>query len=160
MLLVVTLVAVLIALRGVTTVWLVQDAWAWWTHRAAAPVAGPPPIYQPSPARAGPPPPSITLPPGTTAPEGNPGAWFSADVYPPEAIRAGEEGRTVARVLIGADGRVEACGIVASSGSTRLDAATCEAARRRGSLQPARDASGKATRSTLELPVRWVLPRD
>ncbi|WP_298813554.1 energy transducer TonB [uncultured Sphingomonas sp.] len=159
MLLVVTLVAVLIALRGITTVWLAQDAWEWWTHRPPARVAGSPPVIA-SPARVGPAPPTIVLPPGASKPKGNPAAWFDADSYPPAAIRAEEEGRTVARVLIGTDGRVQSCGIVTSSGSASLDAATCSILIRRGSFEPARDASGVAIRSTWNLPVRWVLPRD
>lgn len=160
MLLIVTLVAVLIALRGITTVWLAQDAWEWWTHRPPARVAGPPVVHVPPFARVGPAPPTIVLPPRASKPKGNPGAWFDADSYPPDAIRADEEGRTVARVLIGIDGRVQSCGIVTSSGSASLDAATCSILTRRGSFEPARDAAGAAIRSTWEVPVRWVLPRD
>ena len=160
MLLVVTLVVVLIALRGVTTVWLVEEAWEWWTHRPPARIAGPPIGHFPVPAQAGSAPPTIVLPPRASEPKGNPGAWFDADSYPPAAIRAGEEGRTVARVLIGTDGRVQSCGIVTSSGSASLDAATCSTLVNRGSFEPARDAGGAAIRSTWQVPVRWVLPRD
>jgi TonB family protein len=146
MLLVVTLVVVLIALRGVTTVWLAEDAWRWWTHR--------------QPARVGVPPPAIAPPSKAAKPEGDPGAWFDADSYPPAAIRAEEEGRTVARVLIGTDGRVSSCGIVTSSGSASLDEATCNVLVHRGSFEPARDRAGVAIRSTLEMPARWILPRN
>jgi len=162
MLLVVTLVAVLIALRGVTTVWLAQDAWQWWTHRRSTRVAGPPIVHVPPPTRVGPALPVIVLPPRASKPNprGNPGAWFDADSYPPAAIKADEEGRTVARVLIGTDGRVQSCGIVTPSGSGSLDAATCNILVTRGSFEPARDATGAAIRATWEVPVRWVLPRD
>ncbi len=162
MLLVVTLVAVLIALRGVTTVWLAQDAWDWWTHRPPAPVVKPLVVHVPAPGRVGPVPPTIALPARASRPRprGNPGVWFSPDAYPPAAIRAEQEGRTVARVLIGTDGRVQSCGIVTSSGSASLDAATCSILTRRGSYEPARDSAGVAISSTWEVPVRWVLPRD
>lgn len=162
MLLVVTLVAVLIVLRGVTTVWLAQDAWEWWTHRPPPRVAGPPIVHVPPPTRVGPALPGIMLPPRASKPNprGNPGAWFDAGSYPPAAIRAEEEGRTVARVLIGTDGRVRSCGIVTSSGSASLNAATCAILVNRGSFEPARDAAGVAIRATWQAPVRWVLPRD
>ncbi|MBW6522369.1 energy transducer TonB [Sphingomonas sp. RHCKR47] len=157
--LIVTLVLVVIAMRGVTTLWLAEDAWDWWTHRQAARSEVPPPMIAP-PARIDPAPPTIVLPPRASKAKGNPAAWFDADAYPPAAIRAGEEGRTVARVLIGTDGRVSACGIVTSSGSASLDTATCNILTHRGSFEPARDAAGVAIRSTWQLPVRWVLPRD
>lgn len=157
--LIVSLVVVVIAMRGVTTLWLAEDAWDWWTHRQAARSDAPPPVIA-SPVRVGPAPPKIVLPPRATKPKGNPAAWFDADSYPPAAIRAREGGRTVARVLIGTDGRVSACGIVTSSGSGSLDAATCSTLVHRGSFEPARDHAGVAIRSTFEVPVRWVLPRD
>lgn len=158
--LIVALVAVLIALRGVTTLWLAQDAWNWWSHRKPASGVGPPPGYVPERNSAGPPPSTITLPPRASRPRGNPGRWFDADSYPSAAIRAGEEGRTVARIAIGTDGRVSSCGIVTSSGSSHLDAATCNILFHRGVFEPARDETGTAIRSTMQLPVRWVLPRD
>lgn len=154
MLLVVTLVAVLIALRGVTTVWLAQDVWEWWAHRRVVASAGSSSAQYVTAPRA------IRLAPGVTPPRGDPIRWLSFDDYPPEAVRNNEEGRTVARLLIGVDGRVQSCGIVKSSGSASLDAATCHAAIKRGVFEPARLASGEPVRSTYDLPVRWVLPRD
>lgn len=158
MLLVVTLVAVLIGLRGVTTVWLAQDAWRWWTHRKPRMVAPAPVLLPPPPIAA--PPAAIVLPPQAAAPKGNPAKWFGADAYPAEAIRNEEEGRTVSRILIGRDGRVRSCGIVTSSGYPRLDAATCDILVRRGAFEPARDAAGRAIEATRQMPVRWVLPHD
>ncbi|WP_019517233.1 energy transducer TonB [Sphingomonas sp. Mn802worker] len=158
--LIVALVAVLIALRGVTTLWLAEDASNWWSQRKPATVVARPPVYVPRPVRAGPPPSTITLPPRASRPKGNPGRWFDAGSYPPTAIRAGEEGRTVARISIGDDGFVKSCGIVTSSGSNRLDVATCSILLDRGVFEPARDEAGMAIKSTIDLPVRWVLPRD
>ena len=158
MLLVLTLVAVLIGLRGVTTVWLAQDAWRWWTHRTPRMVAPAPVLLPPPPIAA--PPAAIVLPPRAAAAKGNPAEWFGADAYPSEAIRNEEEGRTVSRILIGRDGRVRSCGIVTSSGHPRLDAATCDVLVRRGAFKPARDAAGRAIEATRQVPVRWVLPRD
>lgn len=92
------------------------------------------------------------------APLGNPGEWFNADNYPPEAILAGAQGRTVAKIGVDADGRLSGCIIVESSGSPVLDAATCEIARAKGRFTPARDTLGRPIPAATILPVRWVLP--
>lgn len=91
---------------------------------------------------------------------GNPGAYFGSDAYPADAMRAGEQGRTVARLGIDPSGTPIACAIETSSGSRSLDAATCTIALRRVQFTPARDAEGRAIASTYRLPVRWVLPAD
>ncbi|WP_375381281.1 energy transducer TonB [uncultured Sphingomonas sp.] len=91
---------------------------------------------------------------------GDPGAWFDADSYPAAAIRRSAQGRTVARLAIGTDGRVTGCTILTSSGDADLDAATCAVSLRAGHFAPARGADGAAITSSYTLPVRWVLPRD
>jgi protein TonB len=95
-----------------------------------------------------------------TPPRGDPLRWISLDDYPPDAIRKGEGGLTVVRLLIGLDGRVQSCGVIKSSGSASLDTATCDAAIKRGVFEPARLASGQPVRSTYDMPVDWKLPRD
>lgn len=103
-------------------------------------------------------PPEVTSTAGMEVePRGNPAAWFTRDSYPPSAVRAGEQGRTVARLDIGPDGKVEKCGIQHSSGSDALDQATCRIALRRGSFEPARDTDGETMSSVYILPVRWQL---
>ena len=92
--------------------------------------------------------------------KGNPGEFFGGDSYPPAAIRAGEQGRVVARLEIGVDGRVKECSVAESSGSASLDAKTCEIALGRITFTPALDESGSPIASSYTLPVRWVLPRD
>lgn len=91
--------------------------------------------------------------------QGNPGAMFGPDAYPPAAMRAGEQGRVVARLAIGADGRVSACTVDQSSGSAALDEATCRIASGRMTFAPARDDRGQAVASSYTLPIRWVLPQ-
>ena len=51
-----------------------------------------------------------------TPPKGNPGAFFGPDEYPPEAIRASEQGRTIAVALVAKTGSVEKCVVAATSG--------------------------------------------
>ncbi|MGU3391485.1 TonB family protein [Sphingomonas sp. M1A8_2b] len=87
--------------------------------------------------------------------------WFGPDDYPSTAIRAEQEGAVRVALLVGIDGRVEACEILARSGIRRLDRGTCRAAVRDGRFRPARDARGAAIVSRFALPrVRWALSRD
>jgi len=116
---------------------------------AAPPTPPPPPIIWPAP-----------LPQGGSGPTiiGNAGDFFGPDAYPPAAIRAEEQGRSVVRVLVDEQGNPRACGVETSSGSTELDDATCRIAKLRLRFTPAHDAQGKVLASTYLLPVRWVLP--
>jgi TonB family protein len=57
--------------------------------------------------------------------------WISQEDYPAKALQESRAGTTIVRVNVNAQGRVEACNIVFSSGSADLDAATCRAALRR-----------------------------
>jgi protein TonB len=127
-------------------------------------VPTPPPVYVPTPTA---PPPSPPAPP--PAPprvsqaaglKGNPGQYFGTDNYPPAAIRAGAQGRVVARLSVGADGRVTDCSVTSSSGNDDLDSTTCRIAKSRVRFSPAKDDSGNSIASTYTLPVRWVLPQD
>ena len=126
-------------------------------------VPTPPPVYIPTPTA---PPPSPPAPPPAprqsqaAVARGNPAQYFSADNYPPEALRAGAQGRVVARLTIGTDGRVSDCSVTASSGNDALDNAVCRIARSRIRYTPAKDESGSPISSSTTLPVRWVLPQD
>ncbi|MDB5675780.1 MAG: hypothetical protein JWM65_2762 [Sphingomonas bacterium] len=91
-------------------------------------------------------------------PRGNPGRFFSGDVYPAEAVRNHLQGRTVTVVSIGTDGRVASCAVAATSGALVLDQATCNVLKGSGRFSPALDKAGKPVVSHLVVPVRWVLP--
>jgi TonB family protein len=87
--------------------------------------------------------------------------WFGPDDYPSSAARKGKEGAVKVALLVGSDGSVEACEILARSGTNSLDRGTCRAAVRQGRFKPARDPKGRAIPSRIELPrVHWVLPPD
>ena len=128
-------------------------------------VPTPPPVpYIPTPTA---PPPSPPAPP--PAPprvsqaaglRGNPASFFGPDAYPPAAQRAGAQGRVVARLTVGTDGRVSDCSVTSSSGNDDLDSTTCRIARSRVRFTPAKDDSGQPMTSSYTLPVRWVLPQD
>lgn len=141
MIIVVSIVALLIVLRGVTTVWIIDDWYRWW--RAPEPTTLPRSL-----------PAAVSSP----APIGNPANWFSSDDYPKAALRAGAQGAVSVELLIGSDGRAEACEITRSSGSVLLDRATCRLAVRHGRFLPAKDADGQAVEGRYTLPrVIWRL---
>ena len=125
-----------------------------------ATVPTPPPVFIPTPVAPpapppAPPPPRVSKAAGL---KGNPGQYFGTDNYPPSAVRAGESGRVVAKLSVGTDGRVTACSVTSSSGSSALDQATCRIAQSRVKFTPAKDDSGAPIASVFTLPVRWVLP--
>jgi len=90
--------------------------------------------------------------------EGDVRRVFSADDYPVEALRNGEEGTVRAKLDVDRQGRVSRCMIVQSSGFASLDGATCNVLERRAHFTPARDAHGKAVADTyVTPPVKWQL---
>ena len=89
----------------------------------------------------------------------NLGSYFSADDYPPEALRNREHGTVAFRLTIGADGLVSDCTVTSSSRSAALDEATCRLLRERARYRPARDAAGNPTTGSDEGSVTWTLPR-
>src|SRR3569623_39472 len=137
------------------------------------PIPNPPLSFPPQPPQpptlAPPQPPAPTQPPRPPAPpsvskaaglKGNPGQYFGSDNYPPAAIRAGAQGRVVAHLTVGTDGRVTDCQVTASSGNSDLDSTTCRIAKSRVRFTPAQDAAGNPIVSSYTLPVRWVLPSE
>ena len=119
------------------------------------PVAPPAP-----PAPPNPPAPPVRVVSQAAVAKGNPGQYFGPDAYPPAAQRAEAQGRVVAKLTIGTDGRVTECTVTSSSGNSDLDNTTCRIAKQKVRYTPAKDESGAAIASTTTLPVRWVLPRD
>jgi TonB family protein len=89
---------------------------------------------------------------------GNPAQFFGPEQYPPEALRAHQQGRVVARLWVDTEGKVASCSVRQSSGSRSLDATTCEIALSRVTYSPATDKRGRPIASEVMLPVRWVLP--
>lgn len=123
----------------------------------APPPVAPPPVYIP-PAPAAPPPPRFT--PTGAVPKGQPGLWATSNDYPSRALREEREGTTGFRVTVGPDGKVADCQITSSSGSSDLDAATCENVRRRARFTPAKDGDGNPTTGSYSNRIRWVIPKD
>lgn len=62
--------------------------------------------------------------------------------YPSRALREGTEGRVGVRVTVNAEGRVEACSVASSSGSSVLDDAACQGMERYARFDPALNDAG------------------
>ncbi len=75
--------------------------------------------------------------------------------YPSASRRLSEEGRVVARVVIGADGRAASWAVDQESGFPRLDAATACVVRRLDFVAGRRD--GHAVEATVRLPITFQL---
>ena len=119
----------------------------------------PQPIVVPPapPAPPAPPPPRVVPPQRARA---NLNSYFSADDYPAAALRGNDQGTTGFSLTIGANGRVEACTVTSSSGSSALDQATCRILRSRARYTPARDQSGNPTSGRDSGRVTWRLPSE
>lgn len=130
------------------------------------PVAPPPPINiapapppirtqttipPPAPPAVVLPPPAVAAPPAPPAPSQARGAspkgqrsWASRIQanYPRRAEREGTEGNVGVRVTVSPDGRVSACTVTSSSGSSDLDSAACDGMTRYARFDPALNAAG------------------
>jgi protein TonB len=121
-----------------------------------------PPIPPVTPPVIAPPPPPQPPPPRKTvsaqSAKGDLRTLFSPDDYPASAQAAGAEGTAQAQLTIGADGRVQSCNLIRSTGNGARDSATCNILRRRAKFTPARDSNGNATSDTITTPpIVWRL---
>lgn len=84
--------------------------------------------------------------------------YFGTPDYPPDALRAREQGVVYYAVIVAPSGRVQACAVTRSSGSAALDAATCAIFFTRVRYTPAKDAAGRAVIGQDMGHVTWRLP--
>ena len=90
------------------------------------------------------------------SPEGAPlTSYVTPGDYPREALLNAEQGVVQFALHIGTDGLVKGCRIVQSSGSERLDSATCRIMQSRARFKPARDRHGNAVEDTYEGSLTW-----
>jgi protein TonB len=98
------------------------------------------------------------LPPAPVTIDAEPDARFAGDFqppYPPQLLRTGVEGKTVIKVLIGADGRVKQVAIVSTDDPLFADAAERQALRRWRFRPATRD--GTAIESWKQMTVRFEI---
>lgn len=123
------------------------------------PPPAPPAVRIPPPAPAAPPAPPPVSKARAASPDGFQrwGARIQND-YPSSALRREEQGTVSMRITIGANGRVEACSVTGSSGSSALDDAACRGMQRYARYNPALNDAGNPISSTTNQSIRYVLP--
>lgn len=89
---------------------------------------------------------------------GNLGQYVGTDDYPPEALRANQQGTVRFSVTVGTNGRVIDCVITRSSGFRELDDGTCRLARRKLRFTPGRQNGRTVIMNALPFGITWVLP--
>ncbi|MCA1749233.1 MAG: energy transducer TonB [Sphingomonadales bacterium] len=85
-------------------------------------------------------------------------AWVTYNDYPREARRNHMVGTTYFSLAVDAEGNVEDCTIVVSSGSELLDGTTCRLLSERARFMPARDAEGNPVAAPWVSQVRYSIP--
>ena len=83
---------------------------------------------------------------------------FSANDYPPEALKNHWQGKVQLDLTIGTDGRVTGCTTVQSSGYQVLDDTTCKVLEKRALFNPALNSAGEpVVDHVLTPPIVWRL---
>ena len=82
---------------------------------------------------------------------------FSDSDYPAVSIRQGDSGTVRFAMLIGEDGRVADCTVIATSGAAALDGQACAVLRDRAKFKPALDKDGKPTKDSHLAAVKWKI---
>lgn len=88
----------------------------------------------------------------------SPAQWMTPNDYPQEAVHLKLDGTTVARWVIGTDGRVKKCVVTERSDHPALDAVLCTVLEQRGRYRPAEDANGRPIETEASRRVVWRLP--
>ena len=83
---------------------------------------------------------------------------FSSDDYPAYAMVKGQTGRVGFALLVGEDGRVADCTIVATSGVPSLDSQACALLKVRAKFEPALGVDGKPAKDSLVGAIVWRIP--
>ncbi|MCP3732265.1 energy transducer TonB [Sphingomonas sp. MG17] len=121
-----------------------------------------PPSQPPAPPAPPAPPPPPPAPPKIAkklTPRGSPQSWVTDDDYPPAALRSGDAGTTGFRLDVGPDGRVTACSVTSSSGSSLLDQTACRLLQRRARFNPAEDENGNKIAAVFASRFTWKIPQ-
>jgi protein TonB len=116
------------------------------------------PVPQPGGNFVEPPRAQPSFAPRGAAPRGDTSRWVTTQDYPAASLRRGSEGTTHFRVVVGSDGRVDACEVTRSSGDVQLDAAVCKNVERRARFEPATDGNGQKAVGTYTSRVTWQIP--
>ena len=79
--------------------------------------------------------------------------------YPADELSKGVSGRVTARLVVGKNGRIATCTIVASAGNAALDQRSCALLSERARFEPALGPDGRPAEGTYIARVSWAAPR-
>ncbi|KLE35188.1 energy transducer TonB [Aurantiacibacter luteus] len=116
---------------------------------------GPPIVVPPAPPA---PPPTPAFTPTLASPRNGPTGWITNDDYPRRDLARENEGSARYRLVVGSNGRVDACEITSSTGHDGLDAATCRLIQSRARFDAATNAQGERVVGTYTGSVTWRIP--
>lgn len=91
-------------------------------------------------------------------PRNGPTGWITTNDYSRSDLVREREGTAGYRLVIGSDGRVDACEITRSSGHATLDRNTCRLIESRARFDPATNNRGERTVGTYTGSVTWQIP--
>jgi len=91
-------------------------------------------------------------------PTGKPGNWVMSYDYPTQMLRERQNALIRFRMDVQADGSIEGCHVLESTGDAAFAKLTCALLTKRGSFKPAIDAAGKPVRGYFVSSVRWAVP--
>lgn len=91
-------------------------------------------------------------------PRNGPAGWITTNDYSRSDLTREREGTASYRLVIGSDGRVDACEITRSSGHSTLDRNTCRLLESRARFDAATNNKGERTVGTYSGSVTWQIP--
>ncbi|MGB3795056.1 MAG: TonB family protein [Alteraurantiacibacter sp.] len=103
-------------------------------------------------------PPAAAITPVGASPANGPAGWITTNDYARSDLVREREGTAGYRLVIGSNGRVDACEITRSSGHATLDRNTCRLLERRARFNPATNNQGNSTVGTYTGTVTWQIP--
>ncbi len=104
--------------------------------------------------------PNVTpsIAPVSASPRNGPAGWITSNDYARSDLVREREGTAGYRLVIGSNGRVDACEITRSSGHASLDSNTCRLIESRARFEPAKNNRGETTVGTYTGTVTWQIP--
>ena len=102
--------------------------------------------------------PAPSFAPAPPVPRNGPAGWITNNDYPNSDLRRENEGTAGYRLVVGSDGRVDACEITSSTGHSSLDSLTCRLLSRRARFEPATNSAGADVVGTFSGSVAWQIP--
>ncbi|KLI63245.1 TonB family protein [Aurantiacibacter marinus] len=122
------------------------------------PTPSPIPMPGTNPGPVPTPSPEPIIAPVSATPNNGPTGWITNNDYSRSDLTRGREGTASYRLVVGSDGRVDACEITSGTGHASLDRTTCRLIERRARFNAATDNRGARVVGTYSGSVTWRIP--